>query len=192
MVHPTADWPRGDGAQGAIRWHVVTHDDTRAPEETSVSSKDEGVQVRLLATSSSPRQVLGGGDAYADFVQFHVRPFVEQRYAAPSVVGLMGSSLGEFRRRTGIRVYRHGWRWPRRRLPGRHRQLLREPPARRRSRRRRLAFRGNTLVLVGSRRATQRSGLVSTCAPTDQALRSDAVTRVHRLRRPPELHSGSA
>ena len=41
--------PRGSGPQGAIRWHVVTRDDTRDPEKTRVFARPEGVQVALLA-----------------------------------------------------------------------------------------------------------------------------------------------
>lgn len=36
----------------------------------------------------------GGGDAYADFVQNYLRPFVEERYGTAPRVGVMGSSLG--------------------------------------------------------------------------------------------------
>ena len=36
----------------------------------------------------------GGGDAYADFVQLTLRPFIEERYGAANNVGVMGSSLG--------------------------------------------------------------------------------------------------
>lgn len=36
----------------------------------------------------------GGGDAYADYVELVVRPFIEERYGTPDKVGVMGSSLG--------------------------------------------------------------------------------------------------
>jgi len=36
----------------------------------------------------------GDGDAYADFVQDHVRPFIEGEYGVADTVGTLGSSLG--------------------------------------------------------------------------------------------------
>ena len=36
----------------------------------------------------------GSADAYADYLQMHVRPLVVEHYGEPTVVGVMGSSLG--------------------------------------------------------------------------------------------------
>ncbi len=48
----------------------------------------------------------GLGDAYADFVELTLRPFIEARYGDPERVGVMGSSLG------GLISYHQALRYP--------------------------------------------------------------------------------
>lgn len=69
-----------------------------AGDDTLIIGIDHGAD-RVAELTPFADQALGAtrggkGDAYADFVQHHLRPRMEARYGKPRKVGVMGSSLG--------------------------------------------------------------------------------------------------
>lgn len=91
MVQPFGSWRLQDAAGPGTMIVGIDQSSDRFAEYTGV--QDLGGQG-------------GRGDDYADYVQHTVIPFVESRYGAAPVRGVMGSSLG------GVISYHHALRYP--------------------------------------------------------------------------------